>query len=144
VEPTSHQKIYFNWRPPDLDAQKDMIGEKHERDILNATTDAIRKEALRQIYEKISPHAWHPESLTGITESARGNEMQAIEGSNSESNTSTVDFLELSTQYGVHHQRAPTRLGYCAVPSLCMLGCVRRGVVGISVAFSEDRRIRCL
>ncbi|OAG13191.1 uncharacterized protein CC84DRAFT_185325 [Paraphaeosphaeria sporulosa] len=70
VEPTSHQKIYLNWRPPDLDAQMAIIRENHQRDILNAMTKSIRKEAFRQINEKIPPHARHPESLTGITESA--------------------------------------------------------------------------
>ena len=47
-----------------------MIGGNHQRDILIAMTQAIRKEALRQIYEKIRPSAWHPDSLTEITESA--------------------------------------------------------------------------
>ncbi|KAF1972949.1 hypothetical protein BU23DRAFT_589890 [Bimuria novae-zelandiae CBS 107.79] len=76
VEPTSHQKIYLNWRPPDLDTQMAIIGEHHQRDILNVMTQAIRKEAFRQINEKIPPHARYPDSLTGITESARGNKMQ--------------------------------------------------------------------
>ncbi|KAF9730226.1 hypothetical protein PMIN04_012663 [Paraphaeosphaeria minitans] len=40
VEPTSHQKIYLNWRPPDLDARMGIIGEHHQRDILNVMTEA--------------------------------------------------------------------------------------------------------
>ncbi|KAK7187453.1 uncharacterized protein CC84DRAFT_1170362 [Paraphaeosphaeria sporulosa] len=72
VEPLSHHKIYLNWRPPDLHSQKELIGEFHQRDILNAMTKTIRREALRQIDDKIPPHPWHPDSLTGITESARG------------------------------------------------------------------------
>jgi hypothetical protein len=33
-------------------------------------TQEIRKGALRQIMEKSAPPAWHPDSLTGITEPA--------------------------------------------------------------------------
>ena len=47
-----------------------MIGGNHQRDILIAMTQAIRKETVRQVYEKIRPTAWHPDSLTEITESA--------------------------------------------------------------------------
>ncbi|KAK7178172.1 hypothetical protein PSPO01_15775 [Paraphaeosphaeria sporulosa] len=90
VEPTSHQKIYLNWRPPDLDAQRAIIGEHHQRDILNVMTQAIRKEAFRQINEKVPPHARHPDSLTGITESAGGNEMQVMEGPNPGSKSPTI------------------------------------------------------
>ena len=32
-------------------------------------TQAIRNEVLRQIYDKIRPSAWYPDSLTEITES---------------------------------------------------------------------------
>ncbi|KAF2118104.1 hypothetical protein BDV96DRAFT_620140, partial [Lophiotrema nucula] len=67
-EPVSHHKIYLNWRPPDLNPQGDTIGENHQRDILNVMTQAVRKEALRQIHEKTPPQSWHPDSLTGITE----------------------------------------------------------------------------
>lgn len=92
VEPTSHQKIYLNWRPPDLDTQNAVIGEHHQRNILNTMTQAIRKEAFKQINEKTPPRAWHPDSLTGITESARGsvNVVQGIEEPNSRSNSPTT------------------------------------------------------
>ncbi|KAF1847301.1 uncharacterized protein K460DRAFT_425966 [Cucurbitaria berberidis CBS 394.84] len=70
VEPNSHQKIYLNWRPPTPDTKNDRIDENHQRDILNLMVRDIRKEALRQIHEKAAPTAWHPDSLTGITESA--------------------------------------------------------------------------
>lgn len=69
VEPTSHHKIYLNWRPPDINAEYDIVGQNSQRDILNSMTRDIRKEALRQIAEKTEPQAWHPDSLTGITES---------------------------------------------------------------------------
>jgi len=36
----------------------------------------IRKEALRQIDEKSAPEAWHPDSMTGITQSARYEEIR--------------------------------------------------------------------
>jgi hypothetical protein len=69
VEPMSHHKIYLNWRPPDINADNDFVGQRHQRDILNLMTRDIRKDALHQIAEKMPPHAWHPDSLTGITES---------------------------------------------------------------------------
>lgn len=69
VEPTSHRKIYLNWRPPDPNSEDGIISQRRQRDILNAMTQDIRKEALRQIDEKAAPKAWHPDSITGITES---------------------------------------------------------------------------
>ncbi|KAF2705152.1 hypothetical protein K504DRAFT_96146 [Pleomassaria siparia CBS 279.74] len=39
-------------------------------------TGDIRKNALRQIDEKAPPHAWNPDSLTGITESVLYEEAQ--------------------------------------------------------------------
>ncbi|KAF2807533.1 uncharacterized protein BDZ99DRAFT_489804 [Mytilinidion resinicola] len=71
VEPASHRKIYLNWRPPDLDAECDIISQNRQRDVLNSMTCDIRKEALQQIEEKIPPQAWHPDSLTGVTEEAK-------------------------------------------------------------------------
>ncbi|KAF2789679.1 hypothetical protein K505DRAFT_252814 [Melanomma pulvis-pyrius CBS 109.77] len=70
VEPTSHLKIYLNWRPPDINDEYDIVGQERQRDIVNSMTRDVRKEALRQIAEKSEPQAWHPDSLTGITESA--------------------------------------------------------------------------
>ncbi|KAF2257427.1 hypothetical protein BU26DRAFT_383799, partial [Trematosphaeria pertusa] len=66
VEPTSHRKIYLNWRPPDPNSEDGIISQRRQRDILNAMTQDIRKEALRQIDEKAAPKAWHPDSITGI------------------------------------------------------------------------------
>ena len=71
VEPASHRKIYLNWRPPDLDAVCDTISQNFQRDILNSMTRDIRREALYQIGQKMAPPAWHPDSVTGITESVR-------------------------------------------------------------------------
>lgn len=71
VEPTSHNKIYLNWRPPDLSTLFGIIDPNHQRDILNAMTREIRKEALRQIHGRSAPQAWHPDSLTGITQSSQ-------------------------------------------------------------------------
>jgi hypothetical protein len=80
VEPESHCKIYLNWRPPDTNAEHDLPSHKHQRDILNAMIQEIRKEALREIEEKSAPRAWHPDSLTGITESAvHEQEQQTLE-----------------------------------------------------------------
>lgn len=71
VEPASHRKIYLNWRPPDLDAVCDTISQNFQRDILNLMTRDIRNEALHQIEQKMAPPTWHPDSVTGITESVQ-------------------------------------------------------------------------
>ena len=71
VEPDSHNKISLNWRPPDFRTPTGVIGPNHQQDILNGMTKDIRREALRQIHEKSAPQAWHPDSLTGITQSAQ-------------------------------------------------------------------------
>lgn len=76
VEPVSHKKIYLNWRSPDFSNSVGRIGPYHQRDILNAMNQEIRKEALRQIDEKSAPDAWHPESMTGVTQSARYEEIR--------------------------------------------------------------------
>jgi hypothetical protein len=72
VTPVSHNKIYLNWRPPDFCTSTGILGPNHLRDILNHMNQEIRKEALRQIHGQIAPKAWHPDSITGITESAQG------------------------------------------------------------------------
>ncbi|KAF2644767.1 hypothetical protein P280DRAFT_358224, partial [Massarina eburnea CBS 473.64] len=66
-KPASHNKMYLNWRPPGSDNGCDATNAKRQRDILNSITADIRREALRQIDEKAAPHAWHPDSVTGIT-----------------------------------------------------------------------------
>jgi hypothetical protein len=77
VEPVSHNKIYLNWRPPDFNLSIDTISPNHLRDTLNAMNEDIRKEALRQIHGQIAPKAWHPYSITGVTESAQDQEVCA-------------------------------------------------------------------
>lgn len=106
VEPTSHHKIYLNWRPPDLSASKSEIGENHQRDILNTMTQAIRKEALKQIDEKIPPCAWHPDSITGITE-ATGGEL-----------TSTLEDSEVDVLAGGQSERNPELCALGSEPSV--------------------------
>ncbi|RYO03997.1 hypothetical protein AA0121_g12909 [Alternaria tenuissima] len=69
VEPVSHNKIYLNWRPPDLSAPVGSLSANHQRDILNAMNKEIRKEALQQLHGKTARTAWHPDSLTGVTSS---------------------------------------------------------------------------
>jgi hypothetical protein len=77
VEPVSHNKIYLNWRPPDFNTSIGTISPNHLRDILNAMNQDIRKEALRQVRGQTAPKAWHPDSITGVTESAQDQEVWA-------------------------------------------------------------------
>jgi hypothetical protein len=69
VEPASHRKIYLNWLPPGFDVGCDRENQNYRRDILNSMTRDIRMEALQQIDGKVAPQPWHPDSITGITES---------------------------------------------------------------------------
>ena len=76
VEPNTHNKIYLNWRPPEFSAPAGSIHFNHQRDILNAMNQDIRKEALRQIDERSASRAWHPDSVTGITQSAQNEQVR--------------------------------------------------------------------
>lgn len=110
VEPASHRKIYLNWRPPDLDAVCDTISENFQRDILNSMTRDIRREALYQIGQKMAPPAWHPDSVTGITESVRQEkeiELSADVGEASAltSSSDIFDYRSISDDSGVGHLR---------------------------------------
>lgn len=110
VEPASHRKIYLNWRPPDLDAVCDTISENFQRDILNSMTRDIRREALYQIGQKMAPPAWHPDSVTGITESVRQEKKIELgedvgEASVLTGSSDIFDYGSTSDDSGVDHSR---------------------------------------
>lgn len=70
VQPESHQKVYLHWGPPLLaGAAADPKGPAFhaQRTLLTKMLETIRSEALEQIRERGRSHAWHPDSLTGIT-----------------------------------------------------------------------------
>lgn len=71
VEPESHGKLYINWRAPGFDLQPENRRWKEHRKIVDAMTADIRKEVLHQISQKQGPRPWHPDSVTGITESVQ-------------------------------------------------------------------------
>ncbi|KAL2011936.1 hypothetical protein VTN00DRAFT_4654 [Thermoascus crustaceus] len=79
-EPASHGKIYLRWRPPDLQLQNSETSQKEQRDILNAMIRHIREEVLEQIRQRQNARAWHPDSVTGITESVRLEQITATPG----------------------------------------------------------------
>jgi hypothetical protein len=70
-EPPSHGKLYISWRPPGFDLEPGSIKWKKYRKILNDMTDSIRKKVLHQISLQQAPRPWHPDSITGITESVQ-------------------------------------------------------------------------
>ncbi|QSS55208.1 hypothetical protein I7I53_03028 [Histoplasma capsulatum var. duboisii H88] len=89
-EPTSHCKIYLNWRSPDVSLKSDAgaaNGEEEnesqilQRNILNAMIREIRKDALHQIAGKQKPSNWHPDSHTGITSTVAINGQSTVVGS---------------------------------------------------------------
>jgi hypothetical protein len=70
VHPASHNKIYLNWRPPDVvDDDEDESEAKLQRDIINDMVKMIRKDVLAQIKSQRGPRPTHPDSTTGITAS---------------------------------------------------------------------------
>lgn len=71
VQPASHQKIWLNWRPPDLKPGCDISVQNHQRDILNAIIHDIRTDVFCQISQKSPRIGWHPDSVTGMTESIK-------------------------------------------------------------------------
>lgn len=68
-QPPSHSKLYLNWRPPGFDLEPESDEWKEQRDVIIEMTKVIRAEVLRQIWESRPRHPWHPDSVTGITES---------------------------------------------------------------------------
>ncbi|KAF2759851.1 hypothetical protein EJ05DRAFT_537072 [Pseudovirgaria hyperparasitica] len=70
-EPATHCNIYLNWRPPQFVGEhfKNSVRD-HPRHMLFAMIPDIRQEALQQILERSPPRQSHPDSNTGITESA--------------------------------------------------------------------------
>jgi hypothetical protein len=69
VEPQSHFKVYLNWQPPGvLEGAKTQRGSQLEK-ILDRMIHDIRKDALSQIIQKAGPKTFHPDSVTGISNS---------------------------------------------------------------------------
>ena len=71
VRPASHNKIYLNWRPPDIiDDDAEGSTAKHRRDTMNKMIAEIREDVLVQIRDQSGRRNAHPDSTTGITVTA--------------------------------------------------------------------------
>ena len=68
VRPPSHNKVYLNWRPPDV--INDDTAVNCQRDIMNDMINVIRRDVLAQIKNKRGRRRSHPDSTTGITVTA--------------------------------------------------------------------------
>ncbi|GAB7351725.1 hypothetical protein MBLNU459_g2312t1 [Dothideomycetes sp. NU459] len=66
--PSSHEKIYLNWRTPEETAR---TAPQHHQRILNLIIADIRKDALSQINKQDIRRHWYTDSTTGITAPAR-------------------------------------------------------------------------
>ncbi|KAI1103870.1 hypothetical protein F4804DRAFT_352612 [Jackrogersella minutella] len=94
VIPPSHLKIYLNWGVRDLPEGDMDPGYIAQRDLLNKMVVTIRQDALDQIEKKAGPSRWHPDSLTGITESVvvlKSSTTRHPRGSSFERNMSILD-----------------------------------------------------
>lgn len=70
VRPPSHNKIYLNWRPPDVVDDDDGSVAMHRRDIVNHMLKEIRRDVLDQIWDQRPRGRTRPDSTTGITVTA--------------------------------------------------------------------------
>ena len=71
IRPASHNKVYLNWRPPDV-INDDAKGSAAmcQRDIMNDMLKCIRRDVLTQIKNQSGRRRSHPDSTTGITVTA--------------------------------------------------------------------------
>lgn len=67
VEPACHQKVWPNWRPPDVSYLPDGKGAESHRNVLNNMITRIRGDVTSQILDRSNPQRWHPDSITGIS-----------------------------------------------------------------------------
>ena len=71
VRPASHNKVYLNWRPPDvINDDTEGSAAKRQRDTMNDVISSIREDVLSQIKNQSGRRRWHPDSTTGITVTA--------------------------------------------------------------------------
>lgn len=72
----SHEIIYLNWRPPDIDAfsKHHQVEEKKREGVLNRMTGPIRHLSKNRIMKLVRPDGsiYQPNSTTGITSSGVG------------------------------------------------------------------------
>ncbi|KAI0101806.1 hypothetical protein GGR51DRAFT_528564 [Nemania sp. FL0031] len=67
VVPQTSRNVYVNWGLEALPQGTRDVDYKHQRDMLNEMTKAIRSDALDQILRKTTAAPWHPDSQTGFT-----------------------------------------------------------------------------
>jgi len=68
ARPPSHNKIYPNWQPPQVDSKK--ANENiQQRDVMNALIREVRKAVIEQVMNPNLRFPWHPDSSSGITRS---------------------------------------------------------------------------
>ncbi|KAI1128225.1 hypothetical protein F5Y10DRAFT_241136 [Nemania abortiva] len=67
VVPQTSRNVYVNWGLEALALGTRDLEYKHQRDMLNEMTKAIRNDALDQILRKTTAAPWHPDSQTGFT-----------------------------------------------------------------------------
>ncbi|OAA34253.1 hypothetical protein ISF_10019 [Cordyceps fumosorosea ARSEF 2679] len=67
VVPESHEKVYLNWGPPvTANFRKGDPASNRQRDLMIKITQAVRDEALAQIWGRSQPPGWHADTTTGV------------------------------------------------------------------------------
>jgi hypothetical protein len=67
IAPSSHNKIYLNWSPPNVTRDVSGVRYVQQRDIMNKVTAQIRRAVIDRTLATHGRLRWHPDSSTGIT-----------------------------------------------------------------------------
>jgi OTT_1508-like deaminase len=66
IRPSSHNKVWPNWRPPALDQPEEYGSQKRRQDIMNKLTEEVRAAALDRVLKRSGARRRRPDSTTGI------------------------------------------------------------------------------
>lgn len=69
VRPSCHNKLYLNWKPPDLN-QQTAARHAQQQEIMNGLIKQVRQAVIDRVSSAHDASQWHPDSSTGITVSA--------------------------------------------------------------------------
>lgn len=68
TRPACHNKLYLNWKPPELCPVVSGVQAFSQQDVMNQVIVAVRKAVVERVFRQ-QRRKWHPDSSTGITPS---------------------------------------------------------------------------
>jgi len=78
VRPACHNKVYLNWKPPDLSTHT-VARYAQQRDVMISLTTHIRRAVVDRVLRAQYGAKWHPDSTTGITASVMDSDSRATD-----------------------------------------------------------------